>query len=158
MARDNILATALGSALLAVPMLLIVVNVLEYEIGIAVPWNPFDLIYESGHNTPLTFSFDGLIVLGPVVGLAALFAPLTDTSFGGQERVRLRGRGPKRGLDYTRPHCPFHALPSQLSASTWGPRTCPASSESTSSVEVLWRSPPLMSFAPSSPKQMGQRP
>ena len=77
MARENALTTTLGSAFLAVPLLFIAVNVLKYELGVPLPWNPFDSIYEGIGHTPLTFFFDALIVFGPLAGLAFLVVPLT---------------------------------------------------------------------------------
>lgn len=77
MARENALTTTLGSAFLAVPLLFIAVNILEYELGVPVPWNPFESIYEGSDHTPLRFFFDALIVFGPLAGLAVLVVPLT---------------------------------------------------------------------------------
>lgn len=77
MAQEKAVTTTIGSAFLAVPLVFIAANILEYELGVPVPWNPFDAIYEGRHHTPLTFFFDALIVLGPVAGLVVLVAPLT---------------------------------------------------------------------------------
>ena len=66
-----------ASGLLAVPVLFIAINVLEYELGIPILWNPSDAIYGSGEPSLSTYFFDGLIVVGPVLGFAALLAPLT---------------------------------------------------------------------------------
>ena len=77
MVRQNSLATAVGSAFLVVPVLFIVANVLEYEIGVALPWNPFDAIYGGRDHTAWTYFLDALIVFGPVLGFATLLAPIT---------------------------------------------------------------------------------
>ena len=77
MARENALTTTLGSALLVVPLLFIAVNILEYELGLPVPWNPFEAIYEGRDHTTLTLFLDAMIVFGPMAGLAILLAPLT---------------------------------------------------------------------------------
>ncbi len=77
MQRENALTTTAGGALLVVPVLFIAVNVLEYEIGVTLPWNPFDAIYEGSDHTTLSYLFDVVIVFGPILGFLTLLASLT---------------------------------------------------------------------------------
>lgn len=70
------LTVVVALVFLTLPVLFIAVNVLEYELGIPIKWNPFDAIYGGDGSSMLTNLMDGLIVSGPILGLAALFAPL----------------------------------------------------------------------------------
>ena len=79
------LSSVAGFLLLLLPALFIALNVLEYELGIPIAWNPFDAIYDGRESSLLTYIVDALIVLGPVLGVAALVIPLT--------RVRLNSDG-----------------------------------------------------------------
>ena len=71
------LSSVVGFLLLLVPALFIAVNVLEYELGIPIAWNPFDAVYDGRESSLLTYVVDAFIVLGPVLGVAALVIPLT---------------------------------------------------------------------------------
>ena len=75
------LSSVISFLLLLVPALFISVNVLEYELGIPIAWNPFEAIYDGGESSLLTYTVDASIVLGPVLAVAVLVIPLT--------RVRL---------------------------------------------------------------------
>ena len=81
--RENALAKAIGFALLLVPVLFVTLKVLQYGIGVAIPWNPFDAIYDTPDHTALTYSFDALILFGPLLALAMLVPPLVKIAWGG---------------------------------------------------------------------------
>jgi len=70
------LSVVIGVALLLVPVLFVAANVLEYELGIPIGWNPFRAIFSSDGSSSLAFLVNSLIVLGPIIGIVALAAPL----------------------------------------------------------------------------------
>ena len=91
MANRIPLSSVIGFLLLLVPAIFIAVNVLEYELGIPIAWNPFDAIFNGREPSLLTHTVNTFIILGPVLGIAALVIPLT--------RVRLNSD--RRGFAVT---------------------------------------------------------
>ena len=83
--RKSIIAISVGTTFLAVPSLFVAVNILQYVVGINLPWNPFDAIYEGTGHTPLSYFFDGVIVFGPVAALAAYLLSLTNITLSWRE-------------------------------------------------------------------------
>lgn len=72
MQENSSTRTWVGIALLVTPVLFVLVNVMQYELGIGLPFNPFDALY--GQSKALDTLLDALIILGPpaVIGLNAL--------------------------------------------------------------------------------------
>jgi hypothetical protein len=74
--RTHMSKTALiAAAILALPVLFVVFNLLEYGAGIALPWNPFDSLSSAIYRTPWRYVYDGAIVFSPLVALALVFLP-----------------------------------------------------------------------------------
>jgi hypothetical protein len=63
-----------GTLLLAIPLLFVGLNVLEYEMGIAVPWNPFNSLLDSASGLVRIF-FEGMIIFGPLLAIGAFLLP-----------------------------------------------------------------------------------
>ncbi len=76
-----------GLFLLIVPVSFIVINVLQYEMGVPIPWNPFDRIYEPGGPPLLRLAADAVIVLGPVAAVGILTLQFLGVEWGGEDRI-----------------------------------------------------------------------
>lgn len=68
-------AIVVGSIFLGISALFVGLNLIQYGIGIDLPWNPFDKILDSTQGTPLRIVFDAVIVFGPAVAVALFFLP-----------------------------------------------------------------------------------
>jgi hypothetical protein len=65
----------IAAAVLALPVLFVAFNLLEYGAGIALPWNPFDRLSSVIYQSPWRYVYDGAIVFSPMVALALIFFP-----------------------------------------------------------------------------------
>lgn len=69
------IAFLIGSIFLGISALFVIVNVLQYEIGINLAWNPFDIVLERTKDTPLRLVFDAVILFGPAVAVGLFILP-----------------------------------------------------------------------------------
>lgn len=85
--RGHMSKIALIAALILVlPFGFVLVNVLQYEIGIPLPWNPYDSVYAQVRGTSWRFLFDAVILFSPVAAL--LMVLFTQVRFsGGQDKA-----------------------------------------------------------------------
>lgn len=75
MQPKTMITLLIGSIFLGISGLFVAVNLIQYQFGIDLPWNPFDKILDSTQGTPLRIVFDSVIILGPVVAVAFFFLP-----------------------------------------------------------------------------------
>jgi hypothetical protein len=74
--RTPMSKTALiAAAVLALPLLFILLNLLQYGAGIPLLWNPFDSLQTLIYPTPWRYVYDAAIVLSPMLALGLLFLP-----------------------------------------------------------------------------------
>lgn len=79
-ARRNTMETwkrvvmGIGAIFLTIPLLFVGLNLLEYELGIVVPWNPFNGLLDSGRS-PLRYLLEGMIVMGPILAIGTFLLP-----------------------------------------------------------------------------------
>lgn len=64
---------AASMALLVIPVTFVLVNVWQYELGLGLLFNPYDLVY--GRSDVLDMVLDVLIIFGPVVAIALNLLP-----------------------------------------------------------------------------------
>jgi hypothetical protein len=86
--RSNLALIAAGLPVL--PLGFILVNVLQYELGIPVPWNPYDRVYAQISGTSWTHLFDAVILFSPIVALLALVLSQVRISAGEGKAVLAR--------------------------------------------------------------------
>lgn len=65
----------IAAAVLALPLLFILLNLLQYGAGIPLLWNPFDSLQTLIYPTPWRYVYDAAIVLSPMLALGLLFLP-----------------------------------------------------------------------------------
>ncbi|MCZ6530344.1 MAG: hypothetical protein O6949_08435 [Chloroflexi bacterium] len=76
----------IAALILVLPFGFVLVNVLQYEIGIPLPWNPYDSVYAQVRGTSWRFLFDAVILFSPVAAL--LMVLFTQVRFsGGQDKA-----------------------------------------------------------------------
>ena len=73
----------IAAGLLVVPLGFVLVNVLQYELGIPVPWNPYDSVYTQISGTSWAYLFDAVILFSPII--AFLIVLLSQTRISGGE-------------------------------------------------------------------------
>jgi hypothetical protein len=78
----------MAAGLLVLPLGIVLVNVLEYELGIPVPWNPYDRVYAQISGTSWPHLFDAVILFSPVVALLAVVLSQVRIS-GGEGKAML---------------------------------------------------------------------
>jgi hypothetical protein len=64
----------IGAVTLAISLLFVGLNILEYELGIAISWNPFNSVLDSASG-PARYLLEGLIVFGPLLAIGAFLLP-----------------------------------------------------------------------------------
>jgi hypothetical protein len=69
--RSNLALIAAG--LLVLPLGFVLINILQYELGIPVPWNPYDSVYDQISGTSWTHLFDAVILFSPIAALLIAF-------------------------------------------------------------------------------------
>ena len=82
--------TLIAAGILVLPFGFVLVNVLQYEIGIPVPWNPYDSVYDQVGGTGWNFLFDALILFSPVAALLMVFLSQVRFSRGQDKPVIAR--------------------------------------------------------------------
>ena len=68
-------ATFAGAAVLAIPAGFVLLNVLQYVVGIPVAWNPYAALLDSARGTPWRYLTEFVILASPLAALALLLAP-----------------------------------------------------------------------------------
>ncbi len=86
MRRVETLTSFIGYAGLAITGSFVAVNLLQYEVGVDLPWNPWDTLLDATENTPGRIPVDLLILFGPVIAIAAFLLPMLKISFGGDDQ------------------------------------------------------------------------
>ena len=85
--REHMSKSALIAAMMLVlPFGFVLVNVVQYELGIPVPWNPYDGVYDQVRGTSWKYLFEGVILFSPVVALLMVFFSQVRFS-GGQDKA-----------------------------------------------------------------------
>ncbi len=84
MQRVETVASLVGYVGLAITASFVAVNVLQYNVGIELPWNPWDTLLDATDGSPTRYALDLAILFGPLVALAAFFLPMLKISFGGE--------------------------------------------------------------------------
>ena len=69
------MAILIGTIFLGISAPFVGLNLIQYQIGIDLPWNPFDKLLASTQGTPLRIVFDAVILLGPAVAVALFLLP-----------------------------------------------------------------------------------
>ena len=80
----------LAAALLVVPFGFVLLNLLQYQLGIPVPWNPFNNVYDQISGTSWRYLFDAVMVFSPVAALMLVFFSQVRISVGQDEAVLAR--------------------------------------------------------------------
>jgi len=80
----------LAAALLVVPFGFVLLNVLQYQLGIPVPWNPFNSVYDQVSGTSWRYLFDGVMLFSPVAALMLVFFSQVRISVGQDQAVLAR--------------------------------------------------------------------
>lgn len=68
----------IGSIFLVISGLFVIVNVLQYEIGVDLAWNPFEKLLDATRGTPLSIIFDAVIILGPALAVGLFILPYVE--------------------------------------------------------------------------------
>lgn len=82
--------TLIAAGILMLPLGFVLVNVLQYEIGIPIPWNPYNSVYDQVSGTGWTHLFDAVILFSPIV--AALIVVLSQVRISGGEGKTVLAR------------------------------------------------------------------
>lgn len=80
----------LAAALLVVPFGFVLLNVLQYQLGIPVPWNPFSSVYDQVSGTSWRYLFDAVMLFSPVAALMLLFFSQVRITVGQDQAVLAR--------------------------------------------------------------------
>ncbi len=80
----------LAAGILVLPLGFVVVNVLQYELGIPVPWNPYDSVYDQITGTSWTHLFDAVMLFSPIAAVALVVMSQIRISGGGDKAVLSR--------------------------------------------------------------------
>ena len=80
----------IAAGILVLPFGFVLVNVLQYELGIPVPWNPYDSVYDQINGTSWTHLFDAVILLSPIMAMLLVGASQVRISGGEGEAVLAR--------------------------------------------------------------------
>jgi hypothetical protein len=67
---------AVGIVILAFPALFAALNILQYELGVGLPWNPFDALYASLRGELASDLLDMAIILSPLLALGLFLLPV----------------------------------------------------------------------------------
>ena len=79
-----------AAALLVVPFGFVLLNVLQYQLGIPVPWNPFNSVYDQVSGTSWRYLLDGVLLFSPVAALMLVFFSQVRISAGQDQAVLAR--------------------------------------------------------------------
>ena len=80
----------IAAGILVLPLGFVVVNVLQYELGIPVPWNPYDSVYDQITGTGWTHIFDAVMLFSPIAAVALVVMSQVRISGGGDKAVLSR--------------------------------------------------------------------
>ncbi len=80
----------LAAGILVLPLGFVIVNVLQYELGIPVPWNPYDSVYDQITGTSWTHLFDAVMLFSPIAAVALVVMTQIRISGGDGEAVLSR--------------------------------------------------------------------
>lgn len=67
--------TLIGAAVFAIPAGFVLANVLQYVVGLPLPWNPYAALSDAVQGTPLRYVYDLVIVGSPVAAFGLLLLP-----------------------------------------------------------------------------------
>jgi hypothetical protein len=59
----------IAAGILVLPLGFVLINVLQYELGIPIPRNPYDSVYDQISGTSWTHLFDAVILLSPIAAV-----------------------------------------------------------------------------------------
>ena len=72
------------------PFGFVMVNVLQYELGIPIPWNPYDSVYDQISGTNWTHLFDAMILFSPMAAVTLVVMSQIRISGGDDKAVLSR--------------------------------------------------------------------
>ncbi len=67
--------TLAGAAVLVIPTGFVLVNVLQYIVGVPVAWNPYQALLESARATPWRYLVELVILASPLAAFALMILP-----------------------------------------------------------------------------------
>ena len=82
--------TLIAAGLLVLPLGFVLINVLQYELGVPIPWNPYNSVYDQISGTNWTHVFDAVILFSPIVALLAVVLSQVRISGGEGKAVLAR--------------------------------------------------------------------
>jgi hypothetical protein len=89
--REQMPKIALFAAgLLVLPFGFVLVNVLQYELGIPIPWNPYDSVYDQISGTSWTHLFDAVMLFSPIAAVTLVVMSQIRISGGDDKAVLSR--------------------------------------------------------------------
>lgn len=68
-------STIAGAAVLLIPAGFVLANVLQYVVGLSLPWNPYESVLNSVSGTPWRYAFDFTILASPMAAFGLLLLP-----------------------------------------------------------------------------------
>ena len=80
----------IAATILVLPLGFVLINVLQYELGIPIPWNPYEGVYDQISGTNWTYLFDAVILFSPIV--AFLIVVLSRIKISGGEGKAVLAR------------------------------------------------------------------
>ena len=80
----------LAAGILVLPFGFVMINVLQYELGIPIPWNPYNNVYDQISGTSWTILFDAVILLSPMVAFALVVMSQVGISSEGDKAMLSR--------------------------------------------------------------------
>ncbi len=79
-----------AAGILVLPFGFVMVNVLQYELGIPIPWNPYDSVYDQISGTNWTHLFDAMILFSPMAAVTLVVMSQIRISGGDDKAVLSR--------------------------------------------------------------------
>lgn len=68
-------STLAAAAILVIPAGFVLVNLLEYVVGVPVGWNPYASLLDAARGTPWRYLFELVILASPLAALTLLLLP-----------------------------------------------------------------------------------
>ena len=59
----------IAAGFLVLPLGFVLINVLQYELGIPIPWNPYDSVYDQISGTSWTYLFDAVMLFSLIAAV-----------------------------------------------------------------------------------------
>ena len=75
----------IAAGILVLPLGFVLINVLQYELGIPIPWNPYDSVYDQINGTSWTHLFDAVMLFSPIAAVTLVV----------MSQIRISGRDGK---------------------------------------------------------------